>query len=52
MTPLQIVSIVLIPFCGTLLGSASALFLGEKLATNLFFLPAAQFLFQYIYNQI
>ncbi len=35
MTPLQIVSIVLIPFCGTLLGSASALFLGEKLATKM-----------------
>ena len=35
MTPLQIATIVIIPFCGTVLGSASALLLGEKTASKM-----------------
>lgn len=35
MTPIQIATIVLIPFCGTVVGSASALLLGEKTASKM-----------------
>lgn len=35
MTPIQIAAIVLIPFCGTVIGSASALLLGEKTASKM-----------------